>query len=320
MKNWILSHGLKLTIALFAIGAGCSIALANDTDNDQKSDKAEKAEKREKWVEERRLSKIWKTSEPVEGFESVEMFEGMASGTVDVTIKPKDASDSTMIFTNKTDKPLAIQVPATFSAVPVMRQFGGGGGGRGGGGGGGRGGGGGGGIQQGIGGGGGGGRGGGGLGGGGGGRGGGGGGGVFNIPAGKTGKLKIKTVCLEHGKPDPRSSIEYRLQPLENLTDDPKVAETIRMLAEDEVTQNVAQATTWHLTDGLSFESMLTMNRVERMGGYFERFFSVDELKFAVEVLAEAGRRAELRAELEGEKESVPSSSETEMVNSESTE
>ena len=286
MKNWILSHGLKLTIALFAIGAGCSIALANDTDNDQKSDKADKAEKREKWVEERRLSKIWKTSEPVEGFESVEMFEGMASGTVDVTIKPKDASDSTMIFTNKTDKPLAIQVPATFSAVPVMRQFGGGGGGRGGGGGG---------------------R-------------GGGGGGVFNIPAGKTGKLKIKTVCLEHGKPDPRSSIEYRLQPLENLTDDPKVAETIRMLAEDEVTQNVAQATTWHLTDGLSFESMLTMNRVERMGGYFERFFSVDELKFAVEVLAEAGRRAELRAELEGEKESVPSSSETEMVNSESTE
>lgn len=317
MKNWILSHGLKLTVALFAIGATCSIALATDTDSDKKTDKDEK---REKWVEERRLSKIWKTSEPVEGFESVEMFEGMASGTVDVTIKPKDATDSTMIFVNKTDKPLAIQVPATFSAVPVMRQFGGGGGGRGGGlggGGGGQQGG----IQQGIGGGGGGGRGGGGLGGGGAGRGGGGGGGgVFNIPAGKSGKLKIKTVCLEHGKPDPRSSIEYRLQPLENLTDDPKVAETIRMLAEDEITQNVAQATTWHLTDGLSFEGMLTMNRVERMGGYFERFFSVDELKFAVKVLAEAGRRAELRAEMEDEKEVVPPSSETEMFTSEATE
>ena len=312
MKNWILGHGLKLTIALFAIGATCSMALADDTDTDKKTDKEEQ---RAKWVEERRLSKIWKTSEPVEGFESVKMFEGMASGTVDVTIKPKDATDSTMIFVNKTDKPLAIEVPATFSAVPVMRQFGGGGGGRGGGGGGRGGGGGQGGIQQGIGGGGGGGRGGGGLGGGGGGRGGGGGGGVFNIPAGKSGKLKIKTVCLEHGKPDPRSSIEYRLQPLENLTNDPKVAETIRMLAEDEITQNVAQATTWHLTDGLSFDFMLTMNRVERMGGYFERFFNVDELKAAVEVLAEAGRRAVMRAEMEDDKGSVPSA-ETEMVTS----
>ena len=88
------------------------------------------------------------------------------------------------------------------------------------------------------------------------------------------------------------------------------------MLAEDEITQNVAQATTWHLTDKLSFDYMLTLNRVERMGGYFERFFSVDELRFAVQVLAEAGRRAELRAELKEDKESVPSA-ETEMVTSE---
>jgi len=106
------------------------------------------------------------------------------------------------------------------------------------------------------------------------------------------------------------------VQPLENLTTDPKVAETIRMLAADEVSQNVAQATTWHLTDGLSFEHMLTMNRVERMGGYFERFFSVDELQFAAKVLIEAGRRAELRAEMEDEKGSIPSA-ETEMVTSE---
>ncbi len=310
MKNWILSHGLKLTIALFAIGTTCSIAAATETETD-------KDEKRAKRIEERRLSTIWKTSEPVEGFEPVDMFDGMTSGTVDVTIKPKDAIDTTLIVTNATDKPLAIQMPATFSAVPVLRQFGGGGGGLGGGGG--RGGGGRGGQigqSQGLGGGIGGGRGGGGLGGGGG-RGGvgGGGGGVFNIPAGKTGKLKIKTVCLEHGKPDPRSSIKYRIQPLKNLTNDPKVAETIRMLAEDEITQNVAQATTWHLTDGLSFEHMLTMNRVERMGGIFERFFSYEELKVAAQVLAEAGRRAEIRSELEEDKSSVPSA-ETEMVTS----
>jgi len=308
MKNWILSHGLKLTLVAFFAGAACSFATAADNDKD---------EKRAKWIEERRLSTIAKTSEPVEGFQPVEMFDGMKSGNVDVTIKAKDAADSTLIVTNTTDKPLAIQMPATFSAVPVLRQFGGGGGNRGGGGQGGRGGQGGG--SQGIGGGIGGGRGGGGFGGGGGGRGGGGGGGVFNIPAGKTGKLKIKTVCLEHGKPNPRLAINYRVQPLESLTDDAKVAETIRMLAADEVTQNVAQATAWHLTDGLSFEHMLTMNRVERMGGYFERFFSPDELRVAVQVLTEAGRRAGLRAEMEDDKGSVPSAA-NEMVTSDVTE
>ena len=305
MKNWILSHGLKLATVAFVTGATCSIVMAVDTDKD---------EKRAKWIEQRRLSKITKTIEPVEGFQPVEMFEGMQSGNVDVTIKAKDAADSTLIVTNKTDKPLAIQMPATFSAVPVLRQFNGGGGGRGGGGGG-RGGQGG--QSQGIGGGIGGGGGGGGFGGGG--RGGGGGGGVFNIPAGKSGKLQIKTVCLEHGKPDPRSAIEYRVQPLENLTEDAKVAETIRMLANDEITQNVAQATTWHLTDDLSFESMVTMNRVERMGGYYERFFSVDELKLAAKVLAEAGRRAELRSDMKDDKGSTPSAS-TEMVTSEAVE
>ena len=312
MKNWIPSHGLKLIIALYVIGTTCAMATAADTDKD---------EKRAKWIEERRLSTMWKTFEPVEGFEPVEMFDGMASGSVDVVIKAKNAIDSTLIVKNETDKPLAIQMPATFSAVPVLRQFGGGGGGLGGGGGGLGGGGGGlgggGGQNQGIGGGLGGGGGGGGFGGGGGGggRGGGGGGGVFNIPAGKTGKLKIKTVCLEHGKPDPRSAIKYRVQPLENLTDDAKVGETIRMLANDEISQNVAQAAAWHLTDDLSFDTLLTMNRVELMGGYFERFFSVNELKVAMRVLTEASRRAELRAEWEEDKGSVPSA-ETEMVTS----
>ena len=57
------------------------------------------------------------------------------------------------------------------------------------------------------------------------------------------------------------------------------------------------------------------MNRVERMGGYYERFFSVDELKLAAKVLVEAGRRADMK----DDKGSTPSSS-TEMVTSEAVE
>ena len=70
MKNWILSHGLKLTLVAFVAGATGAIVSAADNDKD---------EKRAKWIEERRLSTIAKTFEPVEGFEPVEMFEGMQS-------------------------------------------------------------------------------------------------------------------------------------------------------------------------------------------------------------------------------------------------
>lgn len=294
MKTSIVNRTLIMAAAMIVTGIGCSHLMAADSVE----------EAREKRAEERRLSTIARTQTPVEGFESVEMFSGMSSGDVEVIIKAKDAADSTLIVKNTTDKPLAIEMPATFSAVPVLRQFGGGGFGGGGGGlGGGRGGGGGGiggGQQQGIGGGIGGGRGGGGFGGGGGGRGGGGGGGVFNIPAGKSGKLKIKTVCLEHGKPEPRASMEYKVQPLATLESDPRVEETLRMLANDEIAQPVAQAAAWHVTDNLSWQQMLVLNRKELMGGYFERFFTPGQLQFAVQVVEEASRRAVLRAEENG--------------------
>ena len=50
---------------------------------------------------------------------------------------------------------------------------------------------------------------------GGGGMGGGGGGGFFNIPAEKVGQFKVQTVCLEHGKKDPRPAIPYEIKPIE---------------------------------------------------------------------------------------------------------
>ncbi len=62
--------------------------------------------------------------------------------------------------------------------------------------------------------------------------------------------------------------------------------------------QPVAQAAAWNLTDGLSWNKMLTMNRLERMDGYFERFFTPNQLMFAQRVVAVAAQRAEQRREL----------------------
>jgi hypothetical protein len=270
---------LSFTLAVAAMMAIGSLGIAQESTSTADRAAAVKAKKearkaaKEKRATEKRLKRIWKTAQPVEGFESAEMFEAMESGDIDVIIKTIDEKKSNVIVTSKSDKPLAILMPETFAAVPRanlqggLGAPGGGGGGFGGGG------------QQ-----------GGGFGGGGGGR-----GGVFNIPPGKVGKVSLTTVCLEHGKPNPTLKMDYTIAPLKAVTSDASVSEICRMLANDEVIQPVAQAASWNITDGLSWQQMLVLNRLERMDGYFERFFSPNQLRFAQQVVAVAAQRAEER-------------------------
>jgi hypothetical protein len=218
------------------------------------------------------------------------------------------------MVSNKSDRPLAIKMPRAFAGVPVLAQGGGlGGGGLGGGGFGGQGGfgqggqfgqggfgtGGGQGFGGGFGGGqgfGGGGFGGGGFGGGGFGGGGfGGGGGVFNIPPGRIGKVQVKTFCLEHGKPDPRPAMKYTIRPLETLSTDPAVEALCQLLANDIIDQGSAQAAAWNIANGLSWESLLTKNRVERMDGSFERYFTPEQVYAAQQIATWARNVAEAR-------------------------
>ena len=108
----------KYLVAILALTIS-SAAMAED--EVQKTDK--KAERQTQ----KRMSRIWKTQTPVEGFEPVEMFAAMESGEVKVLIKCKSASDANMMVTNNSDKPLAIQIPPAFAAVPALAQIGGGG-------------------------------------------------------------------------------------------------------------------------------------------------------------------------------------------------
>jgi hypothetical protein len=231
--------------------------------------------------------------EAAEGFTSVEMFKAMEGGDVEVKIIPKDATEATVIFTNKSKKPLAVALPEAFVAVPVAPQFGGfggGGGGMGGFGGGGFGGGGGGGGQGfggGF---------GGGMGGFGGGMGGFG-GGFMNVEPDTTRKVKVKGVCLEHGKDDPSPRMEYAIKPIETFTDKGEVHEVCKMLARGEISQNIAQAAAWHLMDEMSWNELAAKNRVEsKLTNYREKWFSPQELAIAGRAVRVANERAELLA------------------------
>jgi hypothetical protein len=243
----------------------------------------------------------------------VELFAAMEAGDVEVKLIPKDAKQGNVLITNKTDKPLKIQLPEAFAGVPALAQFGGGGfggggmGGMGGGGMGGMGMGGmGGGGNQGLGGGMGGmgGMGGGGMGGmGGGGFGGGGfGGGFFNLAPEKTGKIKVTTVCLEHGKNDPNPRIPYKIVPLDKFNNDPKVYEVCAMLGRGEIDQASAQAAAWHFTDEMSFQELVAKIGVKHLNGSTEPFFAPQNVLRAVQIAQEAQRRAQQRSSQEDSK------------------
>ena len=184
--------------------------------------------------------------------ERVEFFKGMEDGQLETRFVPKDANGGFLLVTNTTEEPITVELPDAFVAVQVLKQLGGGGMGGGGMGGGGMGGGGmgGGGGSQNA---------GGGMGGGGGGMGGGGqggGGGFFSIPPERTVRVPYVSACLNHGKPDPSARLEYKLVPVDKYTDDPILAELIRMVGTGRVNQHSAQAAIWTRTDNMSWQDL----------------------------------------------------------------
>lgn len=243
--------------------------------------------------------------------EQVELFEGMDKGDLQAYIITKDEHEGFAFIENHSDKPLTVKIPDAVIAVQNLKQFGGGGGGFGGGGqggfGGGQGGfggqGGQGGQNQGSGGGfgGQGGQGGGQFGGGGGGfggQGGGGGGGFFSIPPQARVRLNYTSVCLEHGVKPPRSGYKYQMMPLEKGTQNEHLKEILRMVATGSIPSGIAQAATWHLTDGLSFEELARKQQVSLVG-HSTPMFTKAELVNAQKMLVLAHQRVELRKQQE---------------------
>ena len=219
---------------------------------------------------------------PVPTPETVEMFSAMKDGQIGVRIIPKDSTQCRLLVENKTDRPLSVQLPEAFAGVPVLAQvgFGNGGmdGGMGGRGGSSRGGGG----QS--------------FGGGGGGMGGMGGmgGGFMNVPPEKVGQLKITTVCLEHGKPEPRPAMKYEIKPIEEYTDKVEVHELCRMLGQGMMPQRVAQVAAWHLANDMSWQE-LAAKELRFANGTRQPYFSQQELQAGMQVSAVASRLAQQR-------------------------
>ena len=236
-----------------------------------------------------------KGSKPDTSAREVEMFSAMKSGDIEVKLIPRNESEARVLIKNKTDKPLNVRLPEAFAGIPVLGQaaaggrrnrdnnnnntnnnnanqglgggFGGGGFGGGGFGGGGMGGG--------------------GM--------GGGGQGFFNVPPEKVGQLRVKTVCLEHGKQNPRAAIPYDIKPIESLTSKPEVQEFVKLFGQGRFSQQAAQAAAWHLSSGMSWQE-LASKRVEHLNGQGHPYFTPMDLREGQQIVHAAIVQARQRA------------------------
>ena len=208
-----------------------------------------------------------------ESLDHIDVFEGIESGVLDVKMIPKDAMGGNMLIENKGDKPLNVDFPAAFIGKQVLKQFGGGGGGgqQGGFGGGGQQGG-----QQ--------------------GGGGGGGGGFFSVPADKVVRVTYRSVCLEHGKPEPTSRMTYRIGKVEEISSDPVLMETLKMVSNGQLDPQAGQAATWHLTDKMSWDQ-LAAKAIPHIGRPSTPYFSAETLARAQNIHTAAVSRAAERDE-----------------------
>jgi hypothetical protein len=203
--------------------------------------------------------------------ESVDLFDGIKKGQLDVKLIPKDSTQASVVIANKTQQPLNVQLPAAFGGVHVLAQMMGGMGGGGGGFGQGQS------VGGGM----------GGMGGGGMGGAGGGGGGMFNVPAEKVGEFKVACACLEHGKPEPRSTMKYEIRPLESVSTKPGVREVCEMLGTGQLDQRVAQAALWHLNNGMTWDD-LAKKQIQPLLGDPYPYFHPQELHAALALVQQA--------------------------------
>ncbi|MGL6194742.1 MAG: hypothetical protein ACRC2T_07975 [Thermoguttaceae bacterium] len=242
---------------------------------------------------------------------TVGFFDAISQGLIEVKYIANDSFGGQMIIKNKTKEPLLIQKPFAFAGVPALSQFGPGelgmgggmggmggmggdmmggdmGGGRGGRGssnttggstsgggsqsvGGGMGGMGGGmgGMSGGM---------GGGMGGGRGGMG----GGMFNIGPEKTIREKVRTVCLEHGKKEPNSRVEYAIQPISDFSDSKELGVLCAMIGTGQVNQNAGQAAAWHLSNNMSWDELAAKKSGPHLSGpKYVPYFSNEEMQTA---------------------------------------
>ena len=117
--------------------------------------------------------------------------------------------------------------------------------------------------------------------------------GFFSIPPEKTVQLGLRSVCLNHGRPEPNAAMKYRLTKVESYSTDP----VLQQLLEDyspRTNKDVQQAAAWHLANGLSWKQLANLTE-QRIPGVAVPLFTKTQIDSARELVELAKRNVEKR-------------------------
>lgn len=119
----------------------------------------------------------------------------------------------------------------------------------------------------------------------------------FFVPAGKSAKADLPSVCLEYGRPDPSRRMRYQLRSVVAFTNPAPIVGFLKAWHTDRFSQNVAQATAWRLADGLTWERLAAL-RAGTVGAYTagRPMFSRQDLDAAKKIAEEVTEAADKKA------------------------
>jgi len=114
---------------------------------------------------------------------------------------------------------------------------------------------------------------------------------IMNIPPEKVGKLKLPSVCLDFGKPNPGPQIKYEIRPIESAAEKDGVAEVCAMLGRGEISQRVAQLAAWHLNNDVRWEQLASLRQQRVLAP--KPIYSREELSAGKRVVEKVRKSAE---------------------------
>ena len=117
---------------------------------------------------------------------------------------------------------------------------------------------------------------------------------MCNVPPEKVGNFKVATVCLDHGKTEPRAAVPYEIKPIESYSVKPGVRELCEMLGSGRTSQRAAQAAAWHLNNDMTWQQ-LAAKRLRHANGTSQPYFSQAEIQAGMQIAATAVAAAKER-------------------------
>lgn len=103
--------------------------------------------------------------------------------------------------------------------------------------------------------------------------------GIFSIPPEKTVQIGLSSVCLNHGRREPHAGLKYQLVRAESVTTDPLVLQLLENYSPT-VNREAQQAAAWHLASGLTWEQIAQLSD-EKLAGLQAPLFTAQQIQNA---------------------------------------